>query len=180
MNAKTVLSLISAGIIATLNPISASEITPNVTQDVTNLYPTCGVVTEVNSTEMTFADFSGNLWTVLDPQDYAEGDRIAAIMDDNGTPIIYDDIVVSTKYCGWVYQGQDMTHLYPICEEGEYMTLKDTLGSYSGWYELHDYKGKELYNLSNKYNDCRVLQIRAIDKDKIDITINPDIKESED
>lgn len=103
MNARAILGLISAGIIATLNPISASETAYNVTPNVTNLYPTCGVVTKVTSTEMTFADFSGNLWTVLDPQDYAEGDRIAAIMDDNGTPIIYDDIVVSTKYCGWVY-----------------------------------------------------------------------------
>jgi len=101
MNARAILGLISAGIIATLNP--TSEITPNVTPNVTNLYPTCGVVTEVTESEMTFADFSGNLWTVLDPQDYEEGDRIAAIMDDNGTPIIYDDIVVSTKYCGWVY-----------------------------------------------------------------------------
>ena len=90
--------LLTAGIATILNG--------NVTQNVTysqSLYPTCGIVTSVTETELEFTDVSGNVWTTFDPQDYEIGDRIAAIMDNNGTPIIYDDIVVSTKYCGWVY-----------------------------------------------------------------------------
>ena len=100
MTVGTLLATMSVGIALVLNPAPKME-----TETIlpANLYPTCGVVTEVTSTEMTFTDFSGNMWTIVgDPEDWCEGDRVAAIMDNNGTTeTIYDDIVVKTKYCGW-------------------------------------------------------------------------------
>jgi hypothetical protein len=116
MNVRKLLtSLVCAGI-ATLTATSASNVTP-ITENVTtetetvtnattdNLYPSCGIVTSVTSTELEWTDFNGNIWVIVgDPEDWCEGDRIAVIMDNNGTTeTIYDDIVVKTKYCGWEY-----------------------------------------------------------------------------
>ena len=84
---KLLTSLVCTGI-ATLSPIATTETTiPQY-----SLYPTCGVVSELNE-----ASFKGI-------EDWAEGDIVSAIMSDNCTPeSIYDDIVVQTRYCGWVY-----------------------------------------------------------------------------
>ena len=119
MNVRKLLtSLVCAGI-ATLTTTNATNVTP-ITENVTtetkaettetatetdNLYPSCGIVTSVTSTELEWTDFNGNIWVIVgDPEDWCEGDRIAVIMDNNGTTeTIYDDIVVKTKYCGWVY-----------------------------------------------------------------------------
>lgn len=68
------------------------------------LYPTCGIVVEVNDTQnlVTFQDFTGNRWTFYGVEDWYVNDICACIMNDNGTIEIYDDIIVSTQYCGWV------------------------------------------------------------------------------
>jgi hypothetical protein len=69
-----------------------------------NYYPTSGIVTAVGEDFMVFTDFNGNEWEVNgDPEDWYCGDICTAIMDKNGTEIIYDDEVVSTKYSGWIY-----------------------------------------------------------------------------
>lgn len=68
------------------------------------LYPTCGIVTEISDTEWVFTDFGGNERVVEeDPEDWCEGDIVSAIMSDNCTPEIYDDIIIQTRYSGWVY-----------------------------------------------------------------------------
>lgn len=92
----------SAGVASFLNGNVTTEANTITTA---NLYPTCGIVTECNIELdiVTFADFSGNLWSFNGVGDWIEGDRVAAIMNDNGTPVIYDDEIVSVKYCGWVY-----------------------------------------------------------------------------
>jgi len=70
-------------------------------------YPATGIVTTVSESGqfIEFTDFNGNIWEINgDPEDWACGDRIAVIMSDKGTPeSIYDDEVLSTRYCGWVY-----------------------------------------------------------------------------
>ena len=70
-------------------------------------YPATGIVTTVSESGqfIEFTDFNGNQWTLDgDPEDWACGDRIAVIMSDNGTPeSIYDDEIMSVRYCGWVY-----------------------------------------------------------------------------
>lgn len=106
MNAKAILALISAGIIATLNPISTSETAPDMTfneYDMSQFYPACGIVvsleTETNS--VIYEDYNGNLWDFPEIDDWTKGDIVALIMCDNGTPnYIYDDYAVSYKYCG--------------------------------------------------------------------------------
>lgn len=68
------------------------------------LYPTCGVVIEVDEDNdlVTFQDFTGNRWSFHGVEDWYVNDICACIMNDNGTIEIYDDIIVSTQYCGWV------------------------------------------------------------------------------
>lgn len=69
----------------------------------TNLYPLCGVVVEVNhfSNTVTIRDFTGNLWSFYGAEDWACGDIAACIMDDMNTEIIYDDMIISVRYCGY-------------------------------------------------------------------------------
>lgn len=70
-------------------------------------YPATGIVTTVSESGqfVEFTDFNGNQWILWgDPEDWVCGDRIAVIMSDNGTPdSIYDDKIMSSRYCGWVY-----------------------------------------------------------------------------
>ena len=67
-------------------------------------YPTCGVVVEVNEEEnlVTFQDFMGNQWSFKDTEDWYVNDICACIMNDNGTATVYDDVIISVQYCGWI------------------------------------------------------------------------------
>lgn len=69
---------------------------------VVDLYPTAGVVTEVDrdTDTVTFKDATGHLWAFSEAEDWMVGDRIACIMDTRGTDSIRDDRIVSTRYCG--------------------------------------------------------------------------------
>lgn len=69
---------------------------------VTDMYPTAGIVTEVDySTDtVTFTDATGNAWSFSGTEDWMLGDGCAAIMDGRGTDTIYDDAVVAVRYCG--------------------------------------------------------------------------------
>lgn len=69
---------------------------------VTDMYPTAGVITEVNreTDTVTFTDATGDAWSFSGTEDWMEGDTCAAIMDKRGTDTIYDDAVVVVRYCG--------------------------------------------------------------------------------
>lgn len=47
-------------------------------------------------------DFNGNEWSFEGIEDYNNGDYITMLMCDNGTPIIYDDVICATHYDGWL------------------------------------------------------------------------------
>lgn len=69
-----------------------------------HVYPLCGVVREVDYTEdtITIEDFVGHQWVWEGAEDWMEGDIAACIMDDNGTTLVYDDIILDIHYEGWV------------------------------------------------------------------------------
>lgn len=67
-------------------------------------YPTTFIVSKTDYTTDTLElqDFNGEIWIMYGIEDITEGDIIAAIMDDNNTPIIYDDVIVKIRYCGYI------------------------------------------------------------------------------
>lgn len=74
-----------------------------------NHYPMSTVVTRVSEDKITTQDQNGNLWTFYDDgsEDWYEGDICAMIMDNNGTrDYIYDDIIVKTRYSGFIKAGE--------------------------------------------------------------------------
>lgn len=72
------------------------------------LYPEMGMVVEIEETDdtenlITVEVGNGNLFSFYDAEeDWLLGDFCAMIMDSKGTEIVYDDEIVSTKYCGFV------------------------------------------------------------------------------
>jgi hypothetical protein len=72
-------------------------------QQIGTEYPQGFIVTEVNQEEdtitLTTATGYDYIWT--GSEDWQEGDQVAAIMNDNGTPSILDDSIICIKYVGF-------------------------------------------------------------------------------
>ena len=69
-----------------------------------NLYAMTTVLVDINDEckLITCKDFNGNEWCFTDLEgDWVVGDIVSMIMNDRGTPIIYDDEIVSVRYDGW-------------------------------------------------------------------------------
>lgn len=67
-------------------------------------YPLCGIVVDVNYSDdcITIEDFNGNLWVWEGAEDWCVNDIAAMIMYDNGTEHIYDDVIISITYNGYL------------------------------------------------------------------------------
>lgn len=46
-------------------------------------------------------DCNGNLWAFYGIEDWDIGDCASLVMNDNGTEIIYDDIIENVRYSAW-------------------------------------------------------------------------------
>lgn len=67
-------------------------------------YPQTFVVDLVNHEQnyMVLVDFNGNEWIWEGVEDFGCGDIVAAIMEERGTPTIYDDEIVMIRYAGYM------------------------------------------------------------------------------
>lgn len=67
------------------------------------LYPMVTKVVKLDRENdvVTCEDFNGYLWQFDGCEDWQEGDICSMIMNDNGTPKIFDDEIVSVKYDGY-------------------------------------------------------------------------------
>ena len=68
------------------------------------IYPQTFIVDMIDSAQnaLVLVDINGNEWIWFGVEDYDVGDIVAAIMDDNGTEIIYDDAIITIRYTGYV------------------------------------------------------------------------------
>lgn len=74
------------------------------TSETETLYPMTTVVTNVDySTDIvTITDFNGFEWQFVGAEDWDNGDICSCIMSDKGTPLIFDDEIITVKYDGWI------------------------------------------------------------------------------
>lgn len=75
-----------------------------------NLYAKTAVVVEVNEEEDYFVlrDFNGNEWVYEEVEDWEVGDIASMIMNDCGTPSIFDDEIISIRYDGWMEAWEEI------------------------------------------------------------------------
>ncbi len=68
------------------------------------IYPQTFVVDLVNHEQnyMVLVDYNGNEWIWEGVEDFDCGDIVAAIMEERGTPTIYDDEIVIIRYTGYM------------------------------------------------------------------------------
>lgn len=74
------------------------------TKEQHEIYPTSTIVTDVEGALITVTDFSGRVYQFYDEtEDWFIDDICAIIMDNNNTKeTVYDDIIISAKYCGYI------------------------------------------------------------------------------
>lgn len=65
-----------------------------------NLYPISTKVVSLDYTtdKVTVEQANGTMWTFQGCDDWQLNDNCNLIMDDNGTPEVYDDIIVDYRY----------------------------------------------------------------------------------
>lgn len=66
------------------------------------IYPQTFIVDKIEDDILVLVDYNGNEWIWEGAEDYAIGDIVAAIMDDNNTITIYDDAIVTLRYAGYM------------------------------------------------------------------------------
>ena len=91
--------LISIAIIATAL-LSACTPTQDETVSLQEIYPRTMTVMEldVESDVVVLTDSTGHIWEFYGVEDWQVGDICSCIMHNNGTEIITDDEIISTRY----------------------------------------------------------------------------------
>ncbi len=73
-----------------------------------NVYPECGIITEIENDVVTIETCNGNQFQFEGVKDYELGDLIAVTFYDNGTETVSDDIILDTKYVGYTERFQEI------------------------------------------------------------------------
>ena len=53
---------------------------------------------------VTVEDFNGFLWEFEGCEDWYEGDCCSMVMDNMGTDLIFDDVILNTHYNAWILE----------------------------------------------------------------------------
>lgn len=66
------------------------------------LYPETMIITEIDEAQdlVTLECANGNVFEFYGIEDYAEGDLVSMIMYNNGTELVYDDVILDAEYAG--------------------------------------------------------------------------------
>lgn len=83
-------------VLAFFCPANGSNETP------AGFYPLTALVVETDEAADTVSveDYAGNLWSFEGAEDWFVGDFASLLMNDMGTPLIFDDEIVSVRYAG--------------------------------------------------------------------------------
>ena len=101
------------------------------------IYPAVGVVTEVDriSDTVTFTNTNGYSFAFRGCEDWASNDLVSALMWDNGTPYVTDDVVLYARYQGI---DEDLPDAFPRRWEFERDFARDFPGQRADLYGMKE------------------------------------------
>lgn len=90
---KKIVAIITLSIVVVAFPVAYAE-----------TYPQAFIVNAIDLAQdaIILMDSNGNEWVWFGIEDYYVGDIVAAIMDDSGTEVIYDDTIIMIRYSGYI------------------------------------------------------------------------------
>lgn len=106
--------LISAALAVTVTATAAATLTPAEQENAADhVWSLATVVVEVDESAntVTTQDSSGFLWSFTGTEDWVIGDGCALTFYDNGTPEIFDDVILNTHF----YRLDILSATAPIC-----------------------------------------------------------------
>ena len=101
---KTITITIIAIIVALAACMLCTAMTANTEQPATcERYALTTEIVEIDLDNdiVTCEDFNGNLWEFYGVEDWEIGDCASLLMNDQGTPSIYDDAIEGAHYSAW-------------------------------------------------------------------------------
>ena len=101
---KTVIIVIITIVAALAACVLCTAMTNDTEQPATCEYyalTTCVVEVDRDNDIVTCEDSNGNLWEFYGCEDWQEGDCASLLMNDQGTPSIYDDAIEGARYSAW-------------------------------------------------------------------------------
>lgn len=74
------------------------------------LYPDTMIITEIDEEEdhVTMECANGNQFQMYGVEDYFIGDLVSCIMYNNGTDVVYDDVILDAEYAGTAEMFMDI------------------------------------------------------------------------
>lgn len=101
-------SILMTAFLTMLSAVSGSTEQPDAIQK--EIYADCGailedptdtvIITMQNGNQFSFENFDG---------DWMTGDLVSVIFDSNGTEEVFDDIIISCRYSGYISENEQKT-----------------------------------------------------------------------
>lgn len=101
------------------------------------IYSATGTVTEVDriSDTVTFTTANGHSFAFKGCEDWCSNDLVSAVMWDNGTPFVSDDVILWARYCGI---AEDLPDAFPHRWEFERDFARDFPGQSADLYGMKE------------------------------------------
>ena len=68
------------------------------------IYPETMQITDISGDRVTLETSTGIVYEMDGAEDYFEGDLVSCLMWSNGTEKVFDDVIVSARYAGYVVE----------------------------------------------------------------------------
>lgn len=105
MNISTILM---TAFLAMLSAVSGSTEQPETIQK--EIYADCGAILEEPNENVIITMQNGNQFSFENSEgDWMTGDLVSVIFDNNGTEEVFDDIIISCRYSGWISENEQKT-----------------------------------------------------------------------
>lgn len=114
----------------TLVVLTAILLATCASQTSAELYPTTFIVINVSwgDNTVTFMDFNGFTWTIEGSEDWVVGDMASAVMYDNDTILVMDDIILCVHYEGWLEGWMELAQNCHIIDQKLHTVTKRPKG----------------------------------------------------
>ena len=69
------------------------------------VYPTTMQITYIEGDVVTLETSTGIVYEMDGAEDYMVGDLVSCLMFSNGTPRVFDDVIVAARFAGYTIEG---------------------------------------------------------------------------